>query len=179
MLLRQSIAVKKRSGTGRMRRWWLKKKGGEKPTITLCQAVLQRADGARRQAEVEFVAPESSRGKESKHIVGECGNLWEMSNFQVKCGSIFTLKRAEAKKILEDAAREKQEGTQGQWQQEAPSREILEQVSRKCGYGMRRPNECGKSSTAIRGGSWEEFKEGCREKREFIRMDPRENTRSS
>ena len=34
----------------------------------------------------------------------------------------------EAKKILEDAAREKEEGIQGQWQQESPFREVLEQV---------------------------------------------------
>ena len=40
----------------------------------------------------------------------------------------FTLKRAEAKKILEDTAREWQEGIQGKWQQESPNREVLEQV---------------------------------------------------
>ena len=32
--------------------------------------------------------------------------------------------------ILEDASREKQEGIQGQWQQESPFREILEQARR-------------------------------------------------
>ena len=40
----------------------------------------------------------------------------------------FSLKRAEANKSLEDAARDRQEGTQGQWQQESPFREVLEQV---------------------------------------------------
>ena len=43
----------------------------------------------------------------------------------------FTLERAEAKRIRDDAAREKQEGIQGQWQQESPFREILDQARRK------------------------------------------------
>ena len=43
----------------------------------------------------------------------------------------FTLKRAEAKNILEDAARERREGIHGQRQQESLFSEILEQV-RKC-----------------------------------------------
>ena len=38
----------------------------------------------------------------------------------------YIRKRVEAKKIRDDAAREKQEGIQGQWQQESPFREILE-----------------------------------------------------
>ena len=75
----------------------------------------------------------------------------------------FTLKRAEAKKILEDASRERQEGIQGQWQQESPFREVLEQVRRNvdigCDAQMMR-----KGCIALRDGSWEEFKEGCREK---------------
>ena len=47
----------------------------------------------------------------------------------------FTLKRAGARKILEDASREKQEGIQGQWQQESPFREILEHVIRNADMG--------------------------------------------
>ena len=41
----------------------------------------------------------------------------------------FTLKRAGARKILADA-REKQEGMQGQWQQEPPFKEVLEQIKK-------------------------------------------------
>ena len=45
----------------------------------------------------------------------------------------FTSASAEARKILADASREKQEGIQGQWQQESPCREVLEQFKKKCG----------------------------------------------
>ena len=44
----------------------------------------------------------------------------------------FSLKRAEVKKIQEDASRERLEGIQVQWQQESPFRETLEQVTRIC-----------------------------------------------
>ena len=42
----------------------------------------------------------------------------------------FTLKTARARKIPADAAGEKQEGKQGQWQQESPFKEVLEQIKR-------------------------------------------------
>ena len=68
------------------------------------------------------------------------GGMWES----------FSLKRAVAKKILEDAAREGQEGIQGQWQQESAYRDVLEQVRGNvdmgCGAHMMR-----KSCVAIRG----------------------------
>ena len=53
-------AVKKLSGTGGR---VVVEEGGEAHTKNV-SAVLQRADGAARQAEVEFVAMGSSRGKE-------------------------------------------------------------------------------------------------------------------
>ena len=48
---------------------------------------------------------------------------------QFMCGmwEQFTIKRAWAKKVLADAAKEKQEGIQGQWQQGFPVKEVLEQ----------------------------------------------------
>ena len=57
--------------------------------------------------------------------------MWKvMGNEQFIRGvwEYFTLKRAEVKKILDDGSRERQEGIQGQWQQESPFREIMEQV---------------------------------------------------
>ena len=73
----------------------------------------------------------------------------------------FTLKRAETKRIRDDAARERQEGIQGQRQQESPFREILEHV--------RRNEDMGCSSEVMRKGyfalrvrRWEDFKEECR-----------------
>ena len=53
-----------------------------------------------------------------------------MSNVHVECGSISFSKRAQAKKILEDA-RERQEGIQCQWLQESFFKDILERVRRK------------------------------------------------
>ena len=49
--------------------------GGEAHRIHVCQAVPQRADGAARQAEVEFLTMQISRGKR-RHIVVECGKYF-------------------------------------------------------------------------------------------------------
>ena len=73
--------------------------------------------------------------------MGEYGKSLEINNLYEECGSIFTLKRAEVKNIPEDASREKQEGIQGQWQQESPLREILEHVRGNRRYGMWHPND--------------------------------------
>ena len=72
------------------------------------------------------------------------GNVENIGNEQFIRGrrECFTLRRAEAKNILEDATRERQEGIQGQWQQESPFREILEHVRGNvdmgCGLQMMR-----------------------------------------
>ena len=52
----------------------------------------------------------------------------------------FTLKRAWARKILADAAQEKQEGKQGRWPQETPFKEVLEASQKKCGHRLRSPD---------------------------------------
>ena len=46
------------------------------------------------------------------------------------CGNTFSCERSKAKKFRQVADEEKQAGMQGQWQQESPAREYLEQV--KC-----------------------------------------------
>ena len=78
-------------------------------------------------------------------------------------GVFYSQERAEAKKILEDAAWDRQEGIQGQGQQEPPFREVLEQVRGnvdvRCGAQMMRKNYI-----SVRDGSWEDFRKGCREK---------------
>ena len=74
----------------------------------------------------------------------------------------FTLERAEVNKILADASRERQEGIQGQWQQESPFREIPEQVRGKADIGCG-PQMMRQSYLAMRNGCWEEFKESYRE----------------
>ena len=75
----------------------------------------------------------------------------------------FTIKRAWPKKVLADAGEEKQEGIQGQWQQESPLKEVLEQVKGNSDTDcnaqmMRRAYNAGKS------GNWESFKEEFQEK---------------
>ena len=94
------------------------------------------------------------------------GRMWRiMGNEQFTRGmwEYVTLRRAEAKRIRDDAAREKQEGIQGQWQQESPFREVLEQA--------RRNKYMGCSSEVIRKGCvagkdsrWQDFKEECKVK---------------
>ena len=83
----------------------------------------------------------------------------------------FTIKRARAKKVLADAAKEKHEGIQGQWQQEPPFKEVLEQVKgypdTDCdAYMMPRACYAGES------GNWEGFKEEFWKKRQVQRMGP-------
>ena len=59
------------------------------------------------------------------------GGLWRMfgkDKFIQEMWEHFSLARAKAIKILRDAEKEKQEGTQGQWQRESPAKEFLEQV---------------------------------------------------
>ena len=136
--------------------------GEEAHTVNLCQHCYnERTVGTARQAEVE-IRGNRKQSWERKHIVGECGKLLEMSNFCGLC-EYFTLKRAEARKILEDAAREGQEGTQGQLQQESLFREVLEQVrgnvDMRCSAQIIR-----KSHIATRDDSWEELRKGCLEK---------------
>ena len=48
------------------------------------------------------------------------GRYSEVNNFCAECGCISISQRAWARKILADAAQEKQEGTQGEWQHESP-----------------------------------------------------------
>ena len=71
-------------------------------------------------------------------------------------GVFLSCVRAKAKKFQKDAVKEKQEGIQGQWRQESPAREFLEQVNSnadtdytpkmmRCGYH------------AWTDGDWEEY----------------------
>ena len=60
--------------------------GGEAHTINLCQhcyneQVVQQGNSRLNSWQWRAVV-------EKKHIVGECGKLWEMRNLYVECGSI-------------------------------------------------------------------------------------------
>ena len=81
-----------------------------------------------------------------KKLCAECGN------------TSLSKEHGQKKKVLADAAKEKQEGIQGQWQQESPFKEVLEQVK---GYP---DTDCsahimGRAFHAVKSGNWEGFKE--------------------
>ena len=86
-------------------------------------------------------------------------------------------KGPEAKRVRDDAARQKQEGIQGQWQQESPFSEVLELARRNEGVGCS-SEIMHRSCLAMRDSRWEEFKRRMRGKRDVISMDPWNNTRS-
>ena len=75
----------------------------------------------------------------------------------------FLQERSRAKSFRELAEEEKQAGIQGQWQQESPAREYLEQVKfshdTDCNEPMMK-----KGFTALKNGTWEEYEETFRGK---------------
>ena len=55
-----------------------------------------------------------------KHSVASCGRVLGMEQFMRGMWEYFNVERAWAGAVLADAEKEKQEGTQGQWQVESP-----------------------------------------------------------
>ena len=69
----------------------------------------------------------------------------------------FSCGRSKAKKFRDDAEKEKQEGTQGQWQREPPAKEYLEQV--KCSEDTDcTPRIMNQAFFALKAGDWEKYK---------------------
>ena len=126
--------------------------GGEARTINLCKRCYNAKIVPLKEWK-EVLEKEAHRGRLWKVFGSEqfLRGMWEY----------FTLKRAWARKNLADAAQEKQEGKQGQWQYESPFKEVLEQVRRSadtdCG-----PQTMRRAYSAMKLGSWESFKEECR-----------------
>ena len=86
------------------------------------------------------------------------GRLWKVfgsEQFLSGMCEFFTLKRAGTRTILADCSG-KTKRKQGQWRQEPPFKEVLEQVKRsadtECGPQTMHPN-------AMKHGKWEESKE--------------------
>ena len=96
------------------------------------------------------------------------GRMWKMIGertiFVRGMWEYFLQQRSRAKMFRELAEEEKQAGVQqGQWQQESPAKEYLEQV--KCCHDT----DCNepmmkKGFTALKSGTWEEHKETFKEK---------------
>ena len=137
--------------------------GGEAHAINLCQQCY--IEQMVQQGKPRLNSWQWRAVVEKKAVRGRRWKIMGSEQFIRGMWEYFILRRAEAKKILEAAARERQEGMQGQWQQESSFREILEQAGSRgnvdlgCGAQMLR-----KGCIATRDGSWEEFKEGCRGK---------------
>ena len=72
-------------------------------------------------------------------------------------GVLLLFFRAKAKKRLQDAKKEKQEGIQGQWHQEFAAKEVLEQV-RRCLDTNSSPKMMKFGFFAFKEGNWEEYK---------------------
>ena len=86
----------------------------------------------------------------------------------------FLQERSRVKRFRELADEEKQAGIQGQWQQESPAKEYLEQV--KCCHDT----DCNepmmkKGFTALKEWTWEEYQENLQEKDESLRMGLRQD----
>ena len=86
--------------------------GGEARTVNLCQQCHDERRVQQGEPGLKLVAMEGSRGEE--------GTSWKnLENHGKRAftrGRVLFSEEAEAKRIRDDAAREKQEGIQGQWQ---------------------------------------------------------------
>ena len=67
----------------------------------------------------------------------------------------FSCERSKAKKFRQLADEEKQAGIQGQWRQESPAKEYLEQV-KCCADTDFTPRMMNYGFFALKGGDWEE-----------------------
>ena len=94
------------------------------------------------------------------------GRMWKMMGREPYLRGMweyFLQERSRVKRFRELADEEKQAGVQGQWQQESPSKEYLEQM--KCCHDT----DCNepmmkKGFFALKSGEWEEFQETFRKK---------------
>ena len=136
-------------------------KGDEAYTTNLCQKCFHKHLQAKREKPLtnvqwrEVVEKKAYRGRMWKMMGKEpyLRGMWEH----------FSCERSKAKKFRQLADEEKQARIQGQWQQESPAREYLEQV--KCCHDT----DCNepmmkKGFTALKNGTWEEYKETLRKK---------------
>ena len=136
--------------------------GGEVHTVNLCQQCCNK-----QMVQQGKPRPNAWQWKAVVEKKAHRGRMWKMmGNEQFTKGmcEYCTLQRAEAKKILEDAARERQEGIQGQRQQESPSREVLEQVRGNVDMGCS-AQIMRKGYIAMRDDNWEEFRKWYGEKK--------------
>ena len=121
----------------------------DQPVSEIFQLTLA---GKRRKAAVK-IAVETGGGKEAYR-----GRMWKMMGKEPYLRGIweyFLQERRRVKRFRELADEEKQAGVQGQWQQESPAREYLEQV--KCCHDTDcKETMMKKGFTALKNGTWED-----------------------
>ena len=115
--------------------------------------VFQQTLAGKRRRTTDKCEVEAGCGKKAYR-----GRMWKMMGKEPYLRGMwehFSCQRSKAKKFRQLADEEKQAGIQGQWQQESPAREYLEQV--KCCHDT----DCNESMmmkgfTALKNGTWED-----------------------
>ena len=133
--------------------------GDEAYTTNLCQKCFNKHLQAKGEKQLSNVQSIQWKGGVSWKNV----KMMEKEPYLRGMWEHFSCERSRAKKFRQLADEEKQAGIQGQWQQESPAKEYLEQV--KCCHDT----DCSESMmmkgfTALKNGSWEEYKETFKEK---------------
>ena len=135
--------------------------GGEARTINLCKRCYN--ERLVHQGKQPLLVEGMERDCRKKRlVVAGYGKFLEVNNFLRGMWEHFdSHESVRARKMLADAAQVKQEGTQGEWQQESPFKEVLEQVKRhadtNCNAQIMR-----RAYSAKKSGNWESFKEECK-----------------
>ena len=132
--------------------------------VELAQSIC--VSGATMQKLVQQ-GKQSLQSKEWRDVVerkAHRGRLWKVFGsgqcLRGMCG-YFTLARAWARKIFADAAQEKQERIQGQWQHESPFNEVFGASQQKRDYRFQCLQMMRRAYDAKALGNWESFEEEC------------------
>ena len=104
------------------------RESGEARTINLCKRCYN--EKLVQQGKQSLKSKEWREVAERKAHRGRLWKIFGSEQFLRGMWEYLTFKRAWARKVSADAPQEKQEGIQGQWQQESPFKEVLEQVKR-------------------------------------------------
>ena len=118
--------------------------------------VFQQTLAGKRRRTTDKCEVEAGCGKNAYR-----GRMWKMMGKAPYLRGMwehFSCERLKAKKFRQLTDEEKQAGIQGQWQQESPAREYLEQVKRCHDTGCNEPM-MKKGFTALKNGTLEEYKE--------------------
>ena len=127
--------------------------GDEAYTTNLCQKCFNKHQQAKGEKTLSNV--QCRQAVEKKEYRGRMWTMMEKEPYLRGRWEHFSCERSKAKKFRQLADEEKQAGLEGQWQQESPAKEYLEQVKfchdTDCNESMMK-----KGFTALKNGTWEE-----------------------